>query len=138
MGKAVASTCLGCIGNCGVIYEVEDNRIVNAKGDADHPLTRGYLCPRGRAVEEIRSSPERLKYPLKRAGNKGEGKWRQISWDEAMGEIAGKLGTAKEEFGPESFVLATGFAGVLSGFNPVTSKFLHLFGSPNRLEDLHN
>jgi len=138
MGEIIASTCLGCIGNCGAVYEVKDNRITGVKGDKDHPLTRGYLCPRGRAVEEIRSSPQRLRYPLKRAAGKGDGKWRQISWDEAVGEIAEKLGAVREEYGPESFVLATGFAGVLSGFNPVTSNFLHLFGSPNRLEDLHN
>lgn len=135
--KRVVSTCLGCIGNCGAIYEVEENRIVKVKGDPDSPLTRGYICPKGTAVEDVRSNPERLRHPLRRTGNRGEGKWEEISWEEAIGEVAERLAESKEKYGPESFVLAGGSGGVLAGLNPVTSKFLHLFGSPNRMEDLH-
>ena len=136
--KTITSTCLGCVGNCGAVYEVEGDRIVNVKGDPTHPLTRGYTCARGRAVEDLRSSPERLKHPLRRVGEKGQGKWQRISWDQATDEMAQNYSRVREEYGPEAFVLAIGFAGVLSGFNPVTTKFLHSFGSPNRLEDLHN
>ena len=136
--KIIKSTCMGCIGNCGIIYEVEDNKIVKVKGDPSNPITKGYLCVKGHAVEEIRSSPERLKYPLKRIGSKGAGAWQQISWEEATDEIAARLSQVIEQYGPEAFVLGMGFSGVISGFNPVTSKFLHLLGSPNRLEDMHN
>ncbi len=136
--KKIYSTCLGCIGNCGAIYEVEDNTIVNVKGDPDSPLTKGFICPKGQAVEEIRSSPERLRYPLKRSGNRGEGKWFQISWDEALQEIADNLLRKKKEYGPEAVSLAVGFSGVLAGLDPVLGKFVHSFGTPNRLVDLHN
>jgi len=135
--KIVKSTCLGCISSCGVICEVEDNRIVKMKGDPEHRLTRGYICPRGSATEEIRSHPERLRYPLRRAGNKGEGKWKRISWDEAIDEIAGRLSEVKAKYGAESFVLNIGFVGVLSGLDPDIGRFLHLFGSPNRFVVLH-
>ena len=135
--KTVKGTCLGCISSCGAIFQVEDNKIVKTEGDPNHPLTRGYLCPKGLATEEIRSHPDRLRHPLKRVGNKGEGKWRQISWGEAIDEIAGKLAEVKEKYGPESFVLNIGFSGVLSGLDPDIGLFLHLFGSPNRLVCLH-
>ena len=136
--KIVKSTCLGCIGNCGTIYQVEGNRIISAKGDPQHPITKGHICPKGRAVEEIRSSPDRLRRPLKRMGEKGGGRWKEISWEEAINEIAGKLIQVKEEYGPESFVLSVGFSGILAGFDHDIGKFLHLFGSPNRLVDLNN
>jgi len=135
--KIVHSTCMGCIGNCGTIYEVENNRIVSVKGDPDHPLTKGYICPKGMAIEEIRSAPERLRNPLKRIGNKGEGKWTQISWEEAIGQIADKLINVKKEYGPEAVVFSEGFIGILGGLEPAMAKFENLFGSPNRMVDLH-
>ena len=135
--KVVHSTCMGCIGNCGAIYEVENNRIVSVKGDPDHPLTKGYMCPKGMAIEEIRSAPERLRNPLKRIGNKGEGKWTQISWEEAIGQIADKLINVKKEYGPEAVVFSEGFIGILGGLEPAMAKFANLFGSPNRMVDLH-
>jgi len=135
--KTVYSTCLGCVGNCGAIYEVENNKIVKVRGDKDHPLTKGYMCPKGMAAEEIRSAPERLKHPLKRIGDKGEGKWAQISWEEATDEIADRLAQVKKEYSAEAVAVADGFSGVLSGLDPDVGKFLHLFGSPNRVVDLH-
>jgi len=136
--NVLKSTCLGCGGNCGAIYEVEDNKIKKVKGDTEHPLTRGFICAKGLAVEDIRSSPERLKHPMKRMGKKGEGKWAQISWDEAIGEIAENLGRVKEEYGAESFAISAGYTGIISGLNPVSGRFLHEFGSPNKLEELNN
>lgn len=135
--KTVTGNCLGCISSCGAIFQVENDRIVKVEGDPKHPLTRGYICPRGLATEEIRSHPERLRHPLKRVGNRGEGKWKQVSWDEAIGEIAEKLAETKEKYGAESFVLNDGFVGVLAGLDPDVGKFLHLFGSPNRFVVLH-
>jgi len=135
--RTVKSNCLGCVGYCGAIYEVETNKIMKVKGDSKHPITGGYMCPKGRAVEEIRSSPERLRHPLKRMGAKGGGKWKQISWEEATDEIAERLIQVKEKHGPESFVLSVGALGVLAGLDHDIGKFLHLFGSPNRLVDLN-
>ena len=136
--KTVYSTCIGCIGNCGAIYEVENNKITKARGNPDHPITKGFMCPKGLAVEEIRSSPDRLKQPLKRTGQKGEGKWAAISWDEAIDEIADNLSSVKSAYGPEAVAVADGFSGVLAGLDPIVSKFVHAFGTPNRLVDLHN
>ena len=136
--KTVISNCLGCIGSCGMIYEVEGDKIVNIAGNGDHPLTKGHVCPKGLAVEEVRSHPDRLRKPLKRTGERGEGKWAEISWDEALSETAERLARTKEEYGPESFVIAIGFAGVVAGLDPDIGRFLHHFGSPNRLVTLHD
>ena len=135
--KLIHSTCMGCIGNCGGIYEVENNKIVSVKGDPDHPLTKGYMCPKGIVVEEIRSSPERLTHPLKRVGDRGEGEWAQIPWDEAIDEIAEKLTAISKECGPEAVVFSEGYISILGGLEPALTKFSELFGSPNRMVDLH-
>jgi anaerobic selenocysteine-containing dehydrogenase len=136
--KKVMSTCLGCIGNCGMIYEVEDDRIVKIQGNPESQLTKGHVCPKGLAIETLRSSHERLKKPLKRKGERGEGKWAEISWDEALFYTADRLAQVKQEYGPEAFVVSIGFAGVLAGLDPDIGRFLHCFGSPNRLVTLHD
>ncbi len=135
--KVVRSVCLGSISSCGAIYHVEDNRIVKVEGDPEHPLTRGFICPKGVAVEEVRSHPERLLHPLKRVGERGSGKWKQISWDEAIDETATRLAEIKAKYGAESVVGNIGFSGVLAGLDPGIGEFLHEFGSPNRLVCLY-
>ncbi len=136
--RKVISSCLGCIGNCGMIYEVEDDKIIKIQGNPESPLTKGHVCPKGLAIEELRSNPERLKNPLKRTGERGEGKWANISWGEAISEIGEKFGQIKEEYGPEAVVVSIGFSGVLAGLDPDIGRFLHCFGSPNRLVTLHD
>ena len=135
--KVVNSNCLGCVASCGAIYHVENNRIVKVKGDRNHPLTYGYLCPKGLAVEEVRSHRDRLRHPLKRVGERGEGKWKQISWDEAIGEIADKFGRIKEKYGAEAVVLNVGYSGIVAGLDPYIGKFVHEFGTPNRMVVLY-
>lgn len=138
MTKQIHSTCLGCIGNCGVIYTVEKNKIVKVNGDPKHPITKGFMCPKGRAVEEIRSHPERLKYPMKKKGEKGSGQWERISWDEALEMVSEKFSQAKKKYGAESVAISLGHTGIVSGFNSIIREFLHEFGSPNCLEELNN
>jgi len=137
MAKVLRSACLGCISGCGAIYHVENNRIAKVEGDPSHPLSRGYICPRGVAVEEVRSHPERLRHPLKRVGDRGEGKWRQISWDEALDETANRLGEIREKYGAEAVTFNIGFTGVLGGLDCDFNKFQSMFGSPNRLVPMY-
>lgn len=135
--KTVHTTCLGCISSCGAIYQVENNRIVKVEGDPNHPLTRGFMCPKGLVVEDVRSHRERLRYPLKRIGKRGEGKWKQISWDEAIDETAAKLGEVRDKYGAEAVVGNVGAIGVLAGIDPDIGRFLAEFGTPNRLVSLY-
>ncbi|MFW9895210.1 MAG: molybdopterin-dependent oxidoreductase [Candidatus Thorarchaeota archaeon] len=126
--KSVRTICFGCHSRCGVIVEVKDGRLVKVKGDKDHPFSHGYICPKGLAAGEIIYHPDRIRYPLRRIGKKGEGKFEKISWDEALDIIAEKLLTYREQFGAESVVFGQG---TTRGIPPWINRFLGQFGSPN-------
>ena len=131
--RIVKGLCFGCLSLCGTIFHVEDEKITKIEGNPEHPVSKGFICAKSQATQEIISHPDRILYPLKRAGAKGEGKWKRISWDEALDEIATKLVENKEKFGPESFVLSSGIFSILAGLNWYIGSFLHSFGSPNHL-----
>ena len=82
--KIVRTFCFSCRGGCGVQLHVKNNEIIKVEGDPDHPVSKGTLCPKGLAIKQLVHHPDRLKYPLRRVGKRGEGKWEQISWDEAF------------------------------------------------------
>jgi anaerobic selenocysteine-containing dehydrogenase len=92
------------------------------------PTSQGRNCPKAHAAPQWVYSPQRLKYPLKRIGQKGEGKFQRVGWDEALDIIARKLKEQKEKFGPESL-------GILSPARRSYSNYLYRFlmahGSPN-------
>jgi anaerobic selenocysteine-containing dehydrogenase len=77
--KTVCNLC-GRTG-CGMEIFVENGLVVEVQGDKDHPDSKGILCPKGNSIKDILYSPERLKYPLRRIGNREDGKWERISWD---------------------------------------------------------
>jgi len=84
--------------------QVENGRATKLRGDPDHPVTRGFLCGKVAKYLDREYSPERLLYPLKRVGEKGDGRFERISWDAALDTIATRLGAIAEEFGPEAIL----------------------------------
>jgi anaerobic selenocysteine-containing dehydrogenase len=78
-------------GGCGLLIHVEDGKIVRVEGDPDYPLNQGTMCAKGIAQVERLNHPDRVRYPMKRAGEKGEGRWERISWEEALSTIAQKI-----------------------------------------------
>lgn len=78
-------------GGCGILAHVENGKIVKIEGDPDSPLNRGVLCAKGIAQIERLNHPDRLQYPMVRTGERGEGKWNRISWDEALDRITDKI-----------------------------------------------
>jgi len=108
--RVVKSVCGLCVGNCGVLVTLEEGRAVGIKGDPESPLNRGALCPIGRASLEYLYHPDRLTYPLRRVGGRGEGKWQKISWDEAFNLAAEALNKVKQEYGPEAVAMVHGSA----------------------------
>jgi len=74
-------------GGCGILAHVENGRIIKIEGDPDSPLNRGTICAKGIAQIERLNHPDRIRYPLKRMGERGEGHWVRISWDEASGRL---------------------------------------------------
>jgi anaerobic selenocysteine-containing dehydrogenase len=89
----VRATCPhDCPDTCALLITVEDGVATEVKGDPDHPTTAGVLCTKVARYAERTYHPERLLHPMRRIGKKGEGKFERISWDQALGEIAGRLG----------------------------------------------
>ena len=120
----------GCHDKCGLLVDVEDGRMVGIKANPEHPIPQG-CGDRLPHLVKWQYHPEQLMYPLKRAGDRGEGKWQRIAWDQALDEIAVKLKEMKEEAGPESLVVAEGT--YRSGPFWVRSRFCSLFGNPQNV-----
>src|SRR3972149_3809697 len=99
--KVIKTTCKGCHGGCGVLVTVEGGGIIHVEGNPA-TSTEGTMCSKGLSALQHVNNPYRLKYPLKRAGRKGEGKWQRISWDEALDTIAIKVNEAREKYGPHT------------------------------------
>src|SRR3981189_3865922 len=76
-----------CPDTCAMLYHVEDGKLVDVKGDPDHPMTTGGLCVKLKDFPEHHYQSHRLMHPLRRVGPKGAGEFERITWDEALAEI---------------------------------------------------
>jgi len=91
MPTVIRGTCPhDCPDTCSWLVTVQDGRAVKMEGNPDHPHTRGFLCLKVREYLSLVYHPDRLLHPLRRVGAKGEGRFRRISWEEALAEIAGR------------------------------------------------
>ena len=129
METIIRTCCQSSHCECGVLVHVRDGRVTKIEGDPEHPFTKGFVCIKSQAQPQLIYHPDRLKYPLKRVGERGSGKWERISWDEALKGIAAVLTEIKEEYAPESI-------GSLHGTSPrssllSTTLLAHALGSPN-------
>ena len=99
---------LDCPDTCSLEVTVEDGRIVDIDAapvdEQSNPLTNGWICKKVKHHADRVYSPERILTPLVRVGAKGEGRFRQASWDEAIEIVAGKIRSAIDEFGPGSVI----------------------------------
>jgi len=129
----VNSTCLVCPSRCGVRCRVVDGRLVGIEGNPMHPLSRGGLCPRGVGALQTTYHPDRIRGPLRRAGERGETRWEEISWEDALESLRARLAGLRS--GDQSDRLA-----VVAGHCPGTMEdlwwqFLQAFGSRNFVRD---
>ena len=97
--RAVPTFCGMCgpTAGCGIYAFVKEGRFTKVAGMAESPVSNGGVCPKGQAAPQWVYSRDRLKHPLKRLGKKGEGKFEEITWDEAVETIAGKLKEQKNK-----------------------------------------
>jgi len=131
MPQARHSVCaLDCPDACSLLIDVNDGKGSRLRGNPEHPVTRGFLCGKVARYLEREYSPDRLLYPQKRAGAKGEGKFERISWDEALDTIAARLRKISEEFGPEA-ILPYSYAGTMGFLNGsgMDRRFFHRLGA---------
>lgn len=125
----VNSTCTLCPGGCGISVRKVDNRAVKIEGMAGHPVNDGGICLLGLAGLQLLYGPRRIQSPLKRVGERGQGRWAPISWEAAIQEVAGKLEEVRGKGQPQSVAWVSG-----SQFGTVPaliSRFLTAYGSPN-------
>lgn len=128
MAEIRRSYCGLCHPRCGLLLEIEGGRIVGVKGDPEHPISRGRICARGSLMADHVHHPDRMNYPLKRKGEKGSGQWQRITWDQALDEVAGKLGQLREKYGAETLAFTHG---TKRTYHWDERRFFNLFGSPN-------
>ncbi len=121
---------LDCPDCCSLVVNVENGRATRLRGNPDHPVTRGFLCGKVAQYLEREYSPQRLLYPLRRAGKKGEGRFERISWDDALDAIAENLTRIAREFGPEA-ILPYSYAGTMGMLNGsgMDRRFFHRLGA---------
>jgi anaerobic selenocysteine-containing dehydrogenase len=137
--KIVTSMCGVCPAGCGVNVHLLDGKIERISPLKNHP--QGCVCPRGMAAKEIVYSPDRLLYPQKRVGKRGEGKFERISWEQAYDFVAQALQVIAREYGPEAASIYTGRGNFEYGLNEAfapsgttessANAVLFPFGSPN-------
>jgi anaerobic selenocysteine-containing dehydrogenase len=111
------------------LVEVTDGRITRIQGDPQCALSQGYLCSRALAAPEKISHPGRLTTPLLRQGARGEGRWKAVSWAEALSFMAERLNRIRREEGPQAVVFAQGAPKGLEHFALI--RLANAFGSPN-------
>ncbi|MFC2014200.1 molybdopterin-dependent oxidoreductase [Chloroflexota bacterium] len=133
------TVCMGCHSHCSVAVHIEDGHLIRVD---ENQARRGKEilaktirgCPRILHAPDWFHHPDRLNYPLKRKGERGEGKWQQISWEQALDEIAAKLGDIREKHGAEAVADSSGTGRTHDEYR---SRFLNLFGSPNHVGQGH-
>src|SRR5262245_57516827 len=98
MAETHHATCPLCEAICGLTVEVEQGRLVAVRGDADDPLSRGYLCPKAVGLIDIHHDPDRVTTPLKREGDR----WVEVAWGDAIAEIADRIHRIQERDGRDA------------------------------------
>src|SRR5213083_1908486 len=95
----VPTTCFNCESACGLLAYIDKatGLIRKFEGNPEHPGSRGRNCAKGPATLNQVTDPDRILYPLKRAGKRGEGRWVRVSWEEALTDIAGRIRSALQE-----------------------------------------
>jgi anaerobic selenocysteine-containing dehydrogenase len=108
-----------CPDTCAMVYEVLDGRLVEVRGNKEHPITRGGLCVKLKDFADHHANPDRLMYPLKRSGPKGSRQFKRISWDEAISEIGSRWREIISQYGSQAIMPYSylGNMGLVQGIN---------------------
>ncbi|HET9765550.1 MAG TPA: molybdopterin-dependent oxidoreductase, partial [Thermoanaerobaculia bacterium] len=91
--------CNLCEAICGLEIRLEGGRIVSIRGDEKDPLSRGHICPKAVALQDLESDPDRLRKPLRRGD---DGSWQEVDWEAALDEIAARTRRIQAEHGRDA------------------------------------
>ena len=124
------TTCWECSTRCGSLVTVTNGRVTKIGPNPDHPGSKGAFCVKGiRGLPELTEHDDRLIHPLRRAGERGSGRWERIEWDCALDEIANRLIETRDRHGPLSLVGAVSSAYFSRG--AMVALLMRALGSPN-------
>lgn len=125
----IPSVCGQCPGGCGILVRVIRGQAVKIEGNPLHPVNQGTLCPKGHSGLHVLYDPDRIKFPLRRTGKRGEGRWERISWEEAIELTSEELRGLRKEGEAHSLMVISGQKRGIS--YEVLKRFTRSFGSPN-------
>lgn len=106
--RIIKTFCFLCWNECGIRVHVKDGEVVRVDGDAEDPSTKDRSCPRSIVAIDLHRHSNRLNYPSKSVGKRGEGKWERISWQQGLDEIAEKIRKIRDMHGPEAVAVIAG------------------------------
>jgi menaquinone reductase, molybdopterin-binding-like subunit len=129
----IASTCKLCPGGCGIrVRVIQKERAVKIDGNPYHPVNQGGLCPLGLAgLQYLYNDEIRVKTPLMRGGARGQGKWKAISWEEALSQVASRLSELRAKNLSHTVAFLDGQGEGSQAL--LVNRFLKVFGTPNYL-----
>ncbi len=99
------TACILCSRNCGLVVDIEDGKFTRIRGDDDHPMSKGYICQKAARLEHYQNHADRLRHPLRR---EPDGRYVQVSWEEALTDIAARLVRIRDQHGGKAFATAGG------------------------------
>ena len=116
--RTVRTFCRICEPSCGLVAQVVDGELTKLTPDREHPITQGFACHKGLAAVDVHRDPDRLDHPMLRAA---DGTWTDVSWDDAMAEVATRLCAVTAEHGPNA---VSAYVGNPSAFNALGSMHI--------------
>jgi anaerobic selenocysteine-containing dehydrogenase len=125
--KMIPSSCWSCVTRDAMVGYVENGRLVKLEGHPDSIRGRGKVCSKGAAGVNQLYDPDRVLYPMKRAGKRGEGKWKRITWDDALTELTARLKKLRDAGHPEKFMFHYGRMKASS--SKIVKMFLDNYGT---------
>src|SRR3954471_6901826 len=129
MAEQRVTFCRICEAHCGMVATVEDGRVTRLRPDPEHPLSSGYACPKGIAMQEIQEDSDRVLYPQRR---RADGTFERISWDTARAETGERLRSVVAQHGRDAVGWYMGNPGAFSYSHPIWVKgFLDALDSPH-------
>jgi anaerobic selenocysteine-containing dehydrogenase len=133
MAVTIRTHCKVCTNQCGVVAEVEGDQVVRVRGDFDHPLSKGYTCPKGRAIGRLHHHPDAIARPMMRKG----GELVAVSWEECLDDLAARLGRIVETHGPRAIgvFFGSGLGMDAAGFR-MGEAFYNALGAPPKFSPL--
>ncbi len=127
--QTITSVCGACHNGCSISAVVQNGRLLRVSGLKDDPRVSGRLCAKGLLAPQRAYDPRRVRYPLRRTGERGSGQWKRVSWDEALTELADKMKAAKEANGPYSVAFCRGQGGKWGFPYDFLQRLTHAFGT---------